>query len=91
MSERAGLPLADDTWDAEEAGPRFEEIMRRARASGPQYVLRAGQKAVAVVDAAELDRLRSGCAKPLVPFLESLHAGSLDLTRESTRERDVEL
>lgn len=93
----AGKPAAArsqaDAWRLEEAKARFSEVVRRARAHGPQYVTVRGKPAVAVVDVAELERMLppDPGAVPLVQFLEGLHVGALDLTRERDPGRDIEL
>jgi len=81
------------TWKLEEAKARFSEVVRRAHDQGPQYVTVRGKRAVAIIDATELDRLLPAdpAVVPLVKFLESLHIGGLDLTRERDLGRDVPL
>ncbi len=91
MSGRAKRPRADNTWTVQDVGSRFEEVIRRARSDGPQYVLRGGRRTVAIVDAAELDRLKGSTRGDLVPFLESLHLEGLDLTRDGGDERESDL
>jgi prevent-host-death family protein len=79
-------------WKLEDAKARFSEVVRRARAEGPQRVTVRGRPAVVVVDADDFDRIAS--AKPERPFLEfmqGLGLGDLDLTRERDLGRDVEL
>jgi len=79
-------------WKLEDAKARFSEVVRRARAEGPQRVTVRGRPAVVVVDADDFDRIAS--AKPEQPFLEfmrGLGLGDLDLTRERDLGRDVEL
>ena len=79
-------------WKLEDAKARFSEVVRHARADGPQRVSVRGRDAVVIVSAEEFDRLAStDPRKPLVEFMESLHLDGLDLTRESDRGRDVEL
>ncbi len=81
------------TWRLEEAKARFSEVVRRARDQGPQYVTVRGKQAVAVIDAAELERLLPASPEvvPLVQFLEGLHLEGLDLTRERDLGRDAPL
>ena len=83
----------DTTWRLEEAKARFSEVVRRAHDQGPQYVTVRGKRAVAIIDATELDRLLPAdpAVVPLVEFLESLHIEGLDLTRERDLGRDVPL
>jgi len=81
------------TWRLEEAKARFSEVVRRAHDHGPQYVTVRGKPAVAIIDAAELQRLLppGPDALPLVQFLESLHIDGLDLTRERDPGRETAL
>jgi prevent-host-death family protein len=71
----------------EEAQAKFSEVVRRAHHHGPQYVTVRGKRTVAVIDAAELDRLRpvEPPRVPLVQFLESLYVEGLDLARDRDR------
>jgi antitoxin Phd len=79
------------TWKLEEAKAKFSEVVRRAHDHGPQYVTVRGKRTVAVIDAAELDRLRpvEPPRVPLVQFLESLYVEGLDLGRDRDPGRDV--
>ena len=81
------------TWRLEEAKARFSEVVRRAHDQGPQYVTVRGKQAVAIIDAAELERLLPASPEviPLVQFLESLHIEGLDLTRERDLGRETSL
>ena len=81
------------TWRLEEAKARFSEVVRRAHDQGPQYVTVRGKQAVAIIDAAELERLLPPGpeALPLVQFLESLHIEGLDLTRDRDLGREPAL
>jgi len=80
-------------WKLEEAKAKFSEVVRRAHDQGPQYVTVRGKKAVAIIDAAELERLlpANPAVVPLVQFLESLHVEGLDLTRDRDLGRDPAL
>ena len=81
------------TWRLEEAKARFSEVVRRAHDQGPQYVTVRGKQAVAIIDAAELERLLPASPEvvPLVQFLEGLHIEGLDLTRERDLGREPAL
>ena len=81
------------TWRLEEAKARFSEVVRLAHDQGPQYVTVRGKQAVAIIDAAELDRLLPASPEvvPLVQFLEGLHIEGLDLTRERDLGREPAL
>jgi prevent-host-death family protein len=80
-------------WKLEDAKARFSEVVRRARAEGPQRVTVRGKDAVVVISAETLDKLLPS-AKPrqkLVAFLQGLSIGDLDLTREHDTGRDITL
>jgi antitoxin Phd len=71
------------TWKLEDAKTHFSELVRRARAEGPQSVTVRGQRAVVILDAQQYDRLAAPKPKqPLVDFLKNLRLGELDLTRD---------
>jgi antitoxin Phd len=80
-------------WKLEEAKAKFSEVVRRAHDQGPQYVTVRGKQAVAIIDAAELERLLPAdpTAIPLVRFLESLYVEGLDLTRDRDLGREAPL
>ena len=80
-------------WKLEEAKAKFSEVVRRAHDQGPQYVTVRGKPAVAIIDAAELERLLppNPAVVPLVQFLESLYVEGLDLTRDRDLGRDPAL
>jgi prevent-host-death family protein len=80
-------------WKLEDAKARFSEIVRLARSEGPQRVTVRGKDAVVVISVEALERLMPPI-KPrqnLVAFLQGLHLGSLDTTRERDTGRDVSL
>jgi antitoxin Phd len=81
------------TWKLEEAKAKFSEVVRRAQDQGPQYVTVRGKQAVAIIDAAELERLLppNPAVVPLVQFLESLYVEGLDLTRDRDLGREAAL
>jgi antitoxin Phd len=78
-------------WEFDEARTKFVEIVRRAQNSGPQYVTMNGKKAVAVINADDLERLLPKEKLPLVEFLESIYAPGLDLERDPDTGRDAAL
>ena len=89
----SGFSEADgNVWKLEDAKARFSEVVRRARAIGPQRVTVRGEPAVVIIDAAELERLRPSVDQPpLVQFLEGLGLDDLDLKRPEDTGRDIEL
>ena len=55
-------------WQLQDAKNRFSEVVKRARADGPQTVTVHGQRAVVVVSALEFDAL----IKPRMSFVDFL-------------------
>ena len=82
-------------WQLQTAKAQFSEVVRRARAEGPQYVTRQGKDAVVILPAEEFERLTARARQPqsLAKFFaESPLAGAnLDLKRKPDYGRDVEL
>jgi prevent-host-death family protein len=73
----------DMHWQVQEAKQRFSEVLRRAKAEGPQIVTKHGEDVAVVVDIDEYHRLT---APPLdfKEFLLSIPKGDdLDLTRST--------
>ncbi len=89
----SGFSEADgNVWKLEDAKARFSEVVRRARAIGPQRVTVRGEPAVVIIDAAELERIAPAIDRlPLVAFLEGLGLDGIALTREPDAGRDVDL
>ncbi len=79
-------------WKLEDAKAKFSEVVRRAKAAGPQRVTVRGREEAVVLSASDYQRLVPPAErKPLVAFLESLTLAELDLTREDDRGRDIDL
>ena len=78
-------------WQLQEAKQRFSELVRHARADGPQVVTRHGEEVAVVVSIEEYRRL----TEELPSFKEFLLAApdldALDLDRSRERARVVEL
>lgn len=89
---RPDLP-EDAVWKLEDAKARFSEVVRRARAQGPQRVTYRGQDAVVVVAVEEFVRLNPS-RRPktrLVDFLRRLSLHEIPLERDLDRGREVDL
>ena len=88
-----GKLASGHSWKLEDAKAKFSEVVRRAHSEGPQYVTVRGKPAVAIINAAELERLLPASEPriPFVAFMESLHVEGLDLTREQDTGREVQL
>jgi antitoxin Phd len=77
-------------WQVQEAKQRFSELLRAARADGPQVVTRHGEEVAVVIDITDWHRLKGS---PM-DFKEYLRAGpafdDLDLGRPVEYLRDME-
>jgi prevent-host-death family protein len=78
-------------WQLQEAKQRFSEVVRHARADGPQLVTKHGKDVAVVVSIEEFRRL----TEDLPSFKEFLLAApdldALDLVRSREQARVVEL
>lgn len=95
QSKTAGRPRPEPRWQLQAAKAQFSEVVRRARAEGPQYVTRQGKDAVVILPAEEFERLTARARQPASLakfFAESPLVGAgLDLKRKPDYGRDIEL
>ena len=82
------------SWRLQDAKARFSELVRKARASGPQHVTVHGREAVVVISEADFRRLkgkRSG--RSLVDLLANspLKDIEIDQSRIEGPVRDIDL
>ena len=86
---------AAPTWQLQAAKARFSEVVRRARAEGPQVITKQGKEEVVVLPVEDYRRLanRSEQPKSIVQFLAEspLAEWKLDLERAPDYGRTVEL
>ena len=77
-------------WQVQEAKQRFSELIRSARADGPQVITRDGDDVAVVIDIAEFRRLTGD----VVDFKDYLRAGpqfdDLDLSRPADYPRQLD-
>ena len=82
-------------WQLQAAKARFNELLRRARAEGPQYVMDGGKEMVVVVSAEEFARLTARTRQPksLVEFFAQspLVGSDIDLKRRQEYPRRIKL
>lgn len=77
-------------WQLAEAKNRLSEVVNRALTEGPQRIKRRGDRVV-VLSEAEYERL-TGKQQSLVEFLlDGPDLSDLDITRDESLMRDVEL
>lgn len=83
------------TWQLQTAKAKFSEVIRRARAEGPQVVTKQGKDEVVIVGIEEFKLLRERASQPqsLVQFFAEspLVKVALDLERAPDYGRKVEL
>jgi prevent-host-death family protein len=78
-------------WQLQEAKQRFSEVVRQAEADGPQIVTRHGHEVVVVIAAREYRRLRAGGHDFKHFLLAAPKLDELDIRRDSTPARVVDL
>jgi prevent-host-death family protein len=76
--------VAHGRWRLQDAKARFSEVVRQARAEGPQRVTLHGRDAVVIVDAAEFDRARAGrTGQRLVEALAAPALAEIEFERDA--------
>jgi prevent-host-death family protein len=77
-------------WQVQDAKQRFSELIRTARADGPQVVTRHGEEIAVVIDIAEYRRLKGETAE----FKDYLRSGpgfdDLDLGRTGELPQSID-
>jgi prevent-host-death family protein len=77
-------------WQVQDAKQRFSELVRTARAEGPQVVTRHGKDIAVVIDIADYRRLRG----QVIEFTDYLRSGpvfdDLELERSSEYPRNTD-
>jgi prevent-host-death family protein len=78
------------SWQVQEAKQRFSELLRTARAEGPQTITRHGEEIAVIIDIADFRHLKGDVAE----FKDYLRAGpdfeDLELSRTAERPRDTD-
>jgi prevent-host-death family protein len=79
-------------WQLQEAKNKFSQVVNDALAKGPQVITRRGEEVVVILSKSEFSHLK-GTQISLVEFFQNspLAGLELDLTRDSTLPRDLEL
>jgi len=79
------------SWQVQEAKQRFSEVVQRALDEGPQVITRRGQEVAVIVAADQYQRL-TGHVPDFKEFLMSApDFDALDIRRDHTPTRKVEL
>ncbi|HEY1750531.1 MAG TPA: type II toxin-antitoxin system Phd/YefM family antitoxin [Caulobacteraceae bacterium] len=82
----------DRDWSLAEAKNGLSEVVRRARAHGPQTISVRGERAAVVLSASEYDALTTPDApKTLKDLLRAMNLEGVDVTRDPRPPRDIDL
>lgn len=78
-------------WQLQDAKNRFSELVRKASEEGPQTVTKHGKDSVVVLSAEDYRRLEPKTS--LIEFFQNspLSKSDLDISRDKSTSRDVEL
>jgi prevent-host-death family protein len=76
-------------WQVQEAKQRFSELIRTARAEGPQVVTRHGEEIAVVIDIADYRQLKGETAEFKDYLRSGPDFGDLDLARPDERPRTI--
>lgn len=76
------------SWQLQEAKQRLSEVLRKTVTEGPQTVTRHGEAIAVIVDISEYRRLTGDDLKA---FLRSGPHADLDIERDASQMRDIEL
>jgi prevent-host-death family protein len=80
------------TWTLAQAKNQFSEVVRRARAQGPQTISVRGRDEVVLVAREEWDELvHAGKPLSFKDWLRTLDLEGVDLERDKTPPRDLDL
>ena len=79
-------------WQLQEAKNKFSQVINDALTKGPQVITRRGEEVVVILSKSEFSHLK-GTQSSLVEFFQNspLAGLELDLTRDRTLPRDLEL
>lgn len=79
------------SWQLQEAKNRLSEVVKAAKAKGPQIITVRGKEEVAVVSIAELRRLKRRAVASTKPWWETAPRVNLVIERSRETDRDVDL
>lgn len=81
------------TWQIQEAKAHLSELVRESERAGPQSITWHGREVAVVLSRGDFERL-TGTGQSLVDFMRRsplFDADDIELTRDSSRTRDVPL
>lgn len=81
-----------NVWQLQEAKNKFSNLVDKARHDGPQVVTRHGKESVVVIAIEDYQKLHKPTSDLISFFKKSPLSGlNLDLTRDKSPSRDIEL
>lgn len=80
------------TWQVQEAKARLSEVIKEAKAHGPQQITHHGELVAVIISKSEYEKLK-GYKKSLVEFAQDspLKGLELDISRGTSLSRDIEV
>jgi len=79
-------------WSLAKAKDNFSEVVRRATTEGPQRITVHGEDSAVVLSTADYEQLRApDTPKTFKDWLRALNFDGVDLSRDQTPTRDIEL
>lgn len=83
---------ARNTWTAQQAQAKFDEVLKRARDRGPQAITRNGHRTAIVIAVKDSHRKGAPCGNLAVFLAESpLRDSGLQIRRNKRRLRKVDI
>ena len=79
-----------NVWQLQEAKNQFSLVVDNALTKGPQTVTRHGEPTVVVISVAEFEKVQPR-KKSILDLFEPVRGLDLDVTRDRSLPRDVEL
>jgi prevent-host-death family protein len=84
--------MMGNVWQLQEAKNKFSNLVDKARHDGPQIVTRHGKESVVVIAIEDYQKLNKPTSDLISFFKKSPLTGiNLDLTRDKSSSRDIEL
>lgn len=79
-------------WSLAKAKDNFSEVVRRAASEGPQGITVHGEETAVVISKADFDLMQSAdTPRSFKDWLRSMNFDGVDLSRDQTPARDVDL
>jgi len=84
--------IMGNVWQLQEAKNKFSNLVDKARHDGPQFVTKHGKESVVIIAIEDYQKLNKPTSDLISFFKKSpLSDINLDLTRDRSSSRDIEL